>query len=193
MGFPNILAPEVGGIDCGVDVLLDESDGDGLCEELMQDPIEGIRTQSVAELGEGRVGGGVEEVEATEQLKTDIELELVRQVSLGGGFSHIAQEFRFEHADGGIGLCTSVGVKGVGQSWDEAPIYHFEGVVDGIIRMELGLGEDVDWPRQGAGGFEGHRIPPGNGCRWIEHASMIPKIPFSGGDVQNYVLEPNIK
>lgn len=165
--------PDVGGIHGGVDLLLDQACGDGLCDELMEDGIEGVLSQSGAELGEGCVGGGVEEVEATEELESDVELELVRQISFGGGFSHIAQQLCFEHADGGIGFCPLVGVEMVGQSGDEAPVNGLEGVVDGVVGMELRLGEDIDRPGEAAGDFE-HRIPPEQGCRWIERCSVPP-------------------
>ena len=57
--------PEVGGIDRGMGVFLDQAYGNGLCDELMEDVIEGILSQAGAELGEDSMGGGIEEVKAT--------------------------------------------------------------------------------------------------------------------------------
>ena len=102
------VSPDVGGIDRCVDLFLDETHSDRLCDELMKDGIERIGFQSGAELREDRVGGSIEEVEATEELQSDVELQFVGQVSLGGSFPHIDQEQRFEHADGRIGVCSLV-------------------------------------------------------------------------------------
>jgi hypothetical protein len=59
-------------------LLLDESNGDGLGNELMEDVVEELRSQASAELGEDGMGGSLEEIKATEDLKPHIELELRR-------------------------------------------------------------------------------------------------------------------
>ena len=70
-------SPEVGGVPGCVGFFLDQPYGDRLCDKLMEDGIAGILSQSVAELGEGSVGRSVQEVKATEELKSDVEFQLV--------------------------------------------------------------------------------------------------------------------
>ncbi len=139
--------PEVGGIPCGVSFFLNEAYGTGLSDEVMEESIEGVLSESGTEWGEGGMGGGRKEVEVTEEVEPDVPLELVGQISFGGSFSHVAQQQCFEQADGGRGGGSLVRVERVGQWGDEAPVYSLEGVLDGVIGMELGLGEDIEGPR----------------------------------------------
>lgn len=96
-------SPDVSGVNCGVDEVFDQADSNGLCDEAVEDFLEGFCSQAFSEVGEGGMRGGLEEVKATEGLESNIEGEAFGKVSFGVGFSEVDQKDGFVHRDRGEG------------------------------------------------------------------------------------------
>jgi hypothetical protein len=69
------VSPEVGGINGRMNYVLDDTDSNGLSNELVKYVIEQLRTQSFTEVMKGDMRRNLEEVEPTQGLESDIELE----------------------------------------------------------------------------------------------------------------------
>jgi hypothetical protein len=101
------IGPKMGGIDGSV-ASQDDLQGYSLGDQLMQDFVEEVFSQTITEIGEGAIGWGTKEIEAAEEAEASIVAEGGGKFTVGADLSQVDKELSLEQGNRIVALCSLV-------------------------------------------------------------------------------------
>ena len=97
----------MGGIDGGVSSQ-DDLQGYSLGDQMMQDFVEEVFSQTITEVSEGAIRGGAKEIEASEEAEASIVAEGGGKFTVGADFSQVDEELSLEQGNRVVALCSLI-------------------------------------------------------------------------------------
>jgi len=101
------VGPKMGGIDGSV-ASQDDLQGYSLGDQLMQDFVEEVFSQTITEVGEGAIRGGAKKIEAAEEAEASIVAEGGGKFTVGADFSQVDEELSLEQGNRVVALCSLI-------------------------------------------------------------------------------------